>query len=130
MTGIRNEVLRSGRRRWSARRDGQQPRRERRRDGLFSHRGRDQDGTDRSSDEGKHGNRGYAKPAGEAMILIMHRTAMMMVVRVGAGLIRRMGEDPPTGLLCRAELARPSAALEKLVKLVEYRRRDQREIEH
>ena len=127
MNGIRNEVLRGGKWRWSARRDGQQPRRERRRDGLFSHRGRGQDGTDRSSDEGKHGDRGYAKPAGEAMILIVHRTAMMMVVRVGAGLIRRMGEDPPTGFFYGADLERASVALEKLV---EYWRHDQREIEH
>lgn len=88
---------------------------------------RDLDGAGRTSNERKHGNRGRAEPAGEAMILVMHRPGMMMVVRVGARLIRRMGKDPPTGFFCGAGLARPSAAIEKRVKQW---RHDQGEIEH
>ena len=68
-----------------------------------------------------------------ALRTVDRRWAMMMVVRVGAGLIRRMGEDPPTGFFYGADMERASAALEKLVELVElveYWRHDQREIEH
>jgi hypothetical protein len=55
---------------------------------------------------------------------------MVVVIRVGAGLIRRMGENPPAGFCRRTALARLSAALEAEVKLVERWNGDPREIEH
>jgi hypothetical protein len=64
------------------------------------------------------------------VILVVQRAGMVMVVGVGAGLIHRMGEDPPAGLTRGAFLARSWTVLEKLVKLVEGRRREQGEIQH
>ena len=64
------------------------------------------------------------------MILFVHRTGMMMVVRVGARLIWRMGKDPPARIVCGARLARPCLSLEILMKLVECWRHQPREIEH
>jgi hypothetical protein len=64
------------------------------------------------------------------MVLVVHRRGMVMVVRVGARLIRRMGEDLPTGFSRGAGLARSCAVLEKLVELVESWRHGQGEIEH
>jgi len=130
MIRIRNGVLRAGRLRWRARGHGQPLRRERRQDGLDRHEARGLDGRDRISDEGKHADRGSAQPAAEAMVLVVHRTGMVMVVRVGARLIRWMGKDPPTGIFRGAGLARSCAVLEKLVELVESWRHDQGEIEH
>jgi hypothetical protein len=82
---------------------------------------------DRISDEGKHTDRGSAEPAAEAVVLVVHRTGMVMVVRVGARLVRWMGEDLPTGIVRGAGLALSCAVLEKLV---EPWRRGQGEIEH
>jgi hypothetical protein len=64
------------------------------------------------------------------MILVVQRTGMVVVVRVGARLFRRMGKNPPAGFLCGTALARRSAALEKQMKLVECWRCDPGEIEH
>jgi len=55
---------------------------------------------------------------------------MVVVIRVGAGLIWRMGEDPPAGFLCWTALTGCIAALEKQMKLVECRECDPGEIEH
>ena len=63
------------------------------------------------------------------MVLVVRRSGMMVVVRVGARLIRGMGEDPPAGFFCGTALARHSAPLEMQMKLVECRRCDPREIE-
>ena len=64
------------------------------------------------------------------MILFVYRTGMMMVVRVGARLIRRMGKNPPARIVCGARLARPCLSFEILMKLVECWRHHPREIEH
>lgn len=64
------------------------------------------------------------------MVLIVRRAAMVVVIRVGAGLIRRMRENPPACFCRGTALARLSAALEAEVKLVERWKRDPREIEH
>ena len=104
--------------RWRARGHGQPLRRERRQDGLDRHEARGLDGRDRISDEGKHADRGSAQPAAEAMILVVDRTGVMVVVRVRARLVRRMGEDPPAGIVCGTRLARLSVSPEILVKLV------------
>jgi hypothetical protein len=129
MIQVRNEVLRAGRVRWSARRHGQPLRRGRRQDAPDRHEGRGLDGVDRSSDEGQHAHRGSAQPADEAMVLVVKRAGMVMVVGVGARLIHRMGEDQPAGLTRGALLAGAWTVLEKLVELVESRRRDQGEIQ-
>jgi hypothetical protein len=55
---------------------------------------------------------------------------MVVVIRIGAGLIRRMGENHPAGFCRGTALARLSAALEKQMKLVECRECDPGEIEH
>jgi hypothetical protein len=64
------------------------------------------------------------------MILFVHRAGMMMVVRVGARLVRQMGEDPPVGIVCGAGLARSYVSMEILMKLVQRLRNHPREIEH
>lgn len=130
MIRSREELLRAGSGRWSARRDGQQRRRKRHQNAPEPHGTRDPDDAERRSDEGKHGHRGCTNPAGEAMILVVHRTGMMMVVGVGARLVRRMGKDPPAGFFCGAGLAPPCLMLEILVDLVECRRHDPGEVEH
>lgn len=128
--GIRNELLRAERGRWGARRAGQQCRRERHHNAPEWQGTRDLNDVERRSDEGKQGNRRRAEPAGKAMILVVRRTGMMMVVGVGARLVRRMGKDPPAGFFCRAGLAPPCLMLEILVDLVECRRHDPGEVEH
>jgi len=129
MLGSRKEVLRAGRPRWSARGDGEPLWRGRRQDSLERHEARGLDGVDRSPDEVKHADRGSAEPAAEAMILIVHRARMVMVVRVGARLVRGMGEDPPAGLARGTLLAGSRTVLEELVKLVERWRDGQGEVE-
>ena len=128
-TAIRNEMLRDGRRRWGARGNGQQRRSERREGGSVRDGTRELDGPDRSTHEGQLCDRGGTEPAGGAVILIVHRTGMMMVVRVGAGLIRRMGKDPPVGPGRGTRLVGPCVALAAQVELVECGRDDPREVE-
>lgn len=64
------------------------------------------------------------------MIFVVHRTGMMVVVRVGARLIWQMREDSPSGIVRGAGLAQPCVFPWSLVKLVEYWRHDPGEIQH
>ena len=123
-------MLRARMSRRSARGEDQQLPRERREHGPGRHGTLDLDGPDLHLGERKPAHRGSDQPAGEAMILVVRRTAMMMVVRVGAGLIRRMGEGPPAGIVRGAGMAGRPVALEMLLELVERRRDDPRQIEH
>jgi hypothetical protein len=130
MIGSRDEWLRAGSGRWGARREGQQRRRKRHRNAPERHGTRDLNDVEWRSDEGKHGYRGSTDPAAEAMILVVRRTGMMMVVGVGARLVRRMGNDPPARFFRGAGLARLCLMFAILVDLVECRRDDPGEVEH
>jgi hypothetical protein len=129
MIGSRDELLRARSERWGARSDGQQCRRERHRNAPGRHETRDLDDAERRPGEGKHGHRGCTELACEAMILVVHRTGMMVVVGVGARLVRRMGKDSPAGFFRGTGLARPCLMLVILVDLVECRRHDPGEVE-
>jgi hypothetical protein len=64
------------------------------------------------------------------MIFVVKRTGVMVMVRVRARLVRRMGEDPPARIVSGTRLARSSVPPEILVKLVKHWRHDPGEIEH
>ena len=100
---------------WSAREVGQQLRRERNQKGLVRQGAHRLDGNRTPPDEGKHAEGDFGESAAEAVLLIVHGSGVMMVVRVRTGLIGWMGEDQPTGLICRTGVDRAPSALEKRV---------------
>ena len=130
MIGNRYELLREGELRWSARRHGQQRQRERRQDRRKRPGSPGLDRGARSFDDEEQCHHGSAQTAAEAMILVVNRTGVMVVVGVGAGLVRGMGEDPPAGIVCGTRLVRRSVSLETLVELMKRWRQDPGEIEH
>jgi hypothetical protein len=126
---MRKEVLRGGGGGRTARRSGEQRGSDRREVGTLAHAAHHLYGRDRRTDHGDLRDRGCTEPTAEAVIRVVHRARVMMVIRVGAGLIRRMGEDPPVGLCCGTGPARPAFAFEAHVELMECRRHQPREIE-
>ena len=129
MIGIRNGLLGAAELRWSARRHGQQLRRELRQHARGSAGAPHLERWPRSFGDGKNSRCGFAQPAAEAMILVVSRTGVMVVVRIGARLLRQVGENPPAGLGCGTGLARLSLSLEILVKLMKRWSRDPGQVE-
>lgn len=127
---IGDGVLGTERCRRGAGRQGQQCRRERRGHTPGRRETRDLNDVERRADGGKHGRRLCAELAAEAMIRVVHRSAVMVVVGVGTRLVRRMGKDPPAGFFAGAGLARLCPMLGIEVDLVERWSHDPGEVEH
>ena len=123
-TGIWNGMSGVGVRGWRARRDRQQRWGNRSEVGSRGNVARSLEWTDRGFDEGKQRDRARHRPAAQAVILVVYRIGMVVMVRVGAGLIGRMGEDPPVGIRRGTGVLRPRLALRMEVELVQRRGRD------
>ena len=95
---------------------------------------RQPDRPDRIANEGKLRGRGGGEPAGGAVILVVHRSGVMMVVGVGTGLVGRVGEGPTARFFHGALRALPCRAVQmatvQQVKLVKYWRHQPGEVEH
>ena len=125
-----SELLRAGERWWGARGHGQQLWRSRRQNRRRHPGAPDLGRGPRSFEDRQYRHRSPGQPTADAVILVVNRTGVMVMVRVGAGLIRQIEEDPPAGILSGARLARRCVTPQNLMKLVESWRSDPGQIEH